>query len=151
MRRDPLSAAYELMKVESPRKRRRLAEQVASGELSLVKLRQRIEGRPKQDPPPDMEPEAVEAEPDYVAVPVEDNGRPVDGVDIDQATEHLTQAVAELASALMTDASLTEASSNERQNYAKYLTLAKIKLENAIAVVRAGEQREPVGSIKTRE
>ena len=34
---------------------------------------------------------------------------------------------------------LTEASSAERQLFAKHLTLAKIKLENAIAVVRAGD------------
>ena len=46
VRRDTLSAAYELMKVTDPRTRRRLASQVANGELSLVKLRQRIEGRP---------------------------------------------------------------------------------------------------------
>ena len=46
-RSDTLSHAYELMKVTDPRKRRRLARQVAAGELSLVKLRQRIEGRPK--------------------------------------------------------------------------------------------------------
>ena len=32
------------------------------------------------------------------------------------------------------------ASQSERQNFAKYLTLAKIKLENAIAVVRAGDR-----------
>ena len=46
LRKDTLSHAYELLKVEDPRKRRRLAEQVASGELSLVKLRERIEGKP---------------------------------------------------------------------------------------------------------
>jgi ParB family chromosome partitioning protein len=47
LRKDTLSHAYELLKVEDPKKRRRLAEQVASGELSLVKLRERIEGRPR--------------------------------------------------------------------------------------------------------
>ena len=45
LRKDTLSHAYELLKVEDPKKRRRLAEQVASGELSLVKLRDKIEGR----------------------------------------------------------------------------------------------------------
>ena len=53
VRRDTLSAAYELMKVESPAKRRRLASQVASGQLSLVKLRERIEGRPRPEPQPE--------------------------------------------------------------------------------------------------
>ena len=46
LRKDTLSHAYELLKVEDPKKRRRLAEQVASGELSLVKLREKIEGKP---------------------------------------------------------------------------------------------------------
>ena len=45
LRKDTLSHAYELLKVEDPKKRRRLAEQVARGELSLVKLREKVEGR----------------------------------------------------------------------------------------------------------
>ena len=44
LRKDSLSHAYELMKVEDPKKRRRLAEQVARGELTLIKLRDKIEG-----------------------------------------------------------------------------------------------------------
>ena len=35
LRKDTLSHAYELMKVEDPKKRKRLAEQVARGELTL--------------------------------------------------------------------------------------------------------------------
>src|ERR1700760_4526628 len=46
LRKDTLSHAYELLKVEDPKKRRRLAEQVANGGLSLVNLREKIEGRP---------------------------------------------------------------------------------------------------------
>ncbi len=50
LRKDSLSHAYELMKVEDPKKRRRLAEQVARGELTLIKLRDKIEGRrPRAD------------------------------------------------------------------------------------------------------
>ncbi len=45
LRKDTLSHAYELMKVDDPKKRRRLAEQVARGELTLAKLRDKIEGR----------------------------------------------------------------------------------------------------------
>ena len=45
LRKDTLSHAYELLKIADPKKRRRLAEQVARGELSLVKLRERVEGR----------------------------------------------------------------------------------------------------------
>ena len=50
LRKDSLSHAYELMKVEDPKKRRRLAEQVARGELTLIKLRDKIEGRPAREP-----------------------------------------------------------------------------------------------------
>ncbi len=49
LRKDTLSHAYELLKVEDPRKRRKLAEQVARGELSLVKLRERIDGKPARE------------------------------------------------------------------------------------------------------
>ena len=88
---------------------------------------------------------------EYVGLAIEpDEGpveAPLDAVDIDTASEHLSVAVRELVEALMTDSALSEASMNERQQFAKYLTLAKIKLENAIAVVRAGEGHEPVGSV----
>jgi ParB family chromosome partitioning protein len=165
VRRDTLSHAYELMKVEDPRKRKRLAKQVAAGELSLVKLRQRIEGKPAPtaapEVPPTAEPETPpEPQKELVAVPVIPDGPAVDAVSIDEASDHLSAAVAELADALLTDAALTDASSRERQQFAKYLTLAKIKLENAIAVVRAGESQglplsaeleQPVGSAEARE
>ena len=45
VRKDTLSHAYELLKVQDPKRRRRLAEQVARGELTLIKLRDKIEGR----------------------------------------------------------------------------------------------------------
>ena len=50
LRKDTLSHAYELLRSTTPSKRRKLAEQVARGELSLVKLRERIEGRPHREP-----------------------------------------------------------------------------------------------------
>jgi ParB family chromosome partitioning protein len=166
VRRDTLSHAYELMKVDDPRWRRRLAKQVASGELSLVKLRKRIEAHARREaeleheaelaatpePMADVEWEtineaAAEArieveEPrqaPYVAIPVEPEGPAVDDPTIDDAAGHLERAVAALVDALATDSALTEASTAERQLFAKHLTLAKIKLENAIAVVRAGD------------
>ena len=165
VRSDTLSAAYELMKVASPAKRRRLAAQVASGELSLVKLRARIEGRPRPAlgdamvvvdadeaaaGAEDVEPKAPTGEVESVAVPVENTGGSVETIDISAATEHLARAVAELTEALRTDVALSEASAYERQDFAKFLTIAKIKLENAIAVVRAGD-RVPVGSGEPRD
>src|SRR4051812_45104986 len=59
LRKDSLSHAYELMKVEDPKKRRRLAEQVARGELTLIKLREKIEGRARREVTDD-EPEVAE-------------------------------------------------------------------------------------------
>jgi ParB family chromosome partitioning protein len=181
VRKDTLSHAYELMKVTDPRKRRRLAQQVAAGELSLVKLRQRIEGKPRPEPvdmdvdEPVMEPvryvEVSHDEPSYdepsyvleagaagtrperelVAIPIIPDGPSVDSIDpvvtIDIASDHLERAVRELVDALATDAALMEASSSERQLFAKHLTLARIKLDNAIAVVRAGEARGSAGTL----
>jgi ParB family chromosome partitioning protein len=168
-RSDTLSAAYELMKVSDVRKRRRLAAQVASGELSLAKLRQRIEGRATAQPEAGAEVTAetpgVAGGPELATVLAEmadaADAVAADGAasapesgasalsdaddvaipSIDAATEHLARAVNELALALQTDASLTAASGTERQQFAKYLTIAKIKLENAITVVRSGNPR----------
>jgi ParB family chromosome partitioning protein len=162
LRRDTLSHAYELLKVESPRRRRQLAEQVARGELSLVKLRERIEGQHRRPPGEAARPDgSAAAQPDtgaaegpegsdWVAVPVVADEPPPppaappldDEQRLDHATLQLASAIDELAEALTSGRVLAEATPNERQNFAKYLTIAKIKLENAIAVVRASEPRE---------
>lgn len=145
LRKDTLSHAYELLKVEDPRKRRKLAEQVARGELSLVKLRERIEGRPARQRPDESEVDeqaddgSVAAE---TAEEAEDSSTGSTSADpIDEATEHLAQAIDELADALRRHGALSDTSEIERQNFAKYLTIAKLKLENAIAVVRSGDRR----------
>ena len=49
-----------------------------------------------------------------------------------------------LAEARRSGVVLAESTPGERQSFAKYLTIAKIKLENAIAVVRASEPRESI-------
>jgi hypothetical protein len=153
------------MKVHDPRTRRRLAGQVATGELSLAKLRQRIQGQPlasATSAAPDttidevgatMEPEvvAIAVEPEQVSIAVGPEGPAVGApppavaaVDIDQAARQLSRAVDELVAALLGDAELAEASSADRQLFAKYLTINKVKLENAIAVVRVGGSRTAV-------
>lgn len=143
LRKDTLSHAYELLKVEDARKRRKLAEQVARGELSLVKLRERIDGkqgRAQVDVDPDPEPEAVIEEPPAPEPVVSETPRTADG-DLQSAKERLAEALDELSAALRTQDALRGASDVDRQNFAKYLTIAKLKLENAIAVVRSGEPR----------
>ena len=54
LRKDTLVACLRAAQGHGrPKKRRRLAEQVARGELSLVKLRERIDGRPPREVSPD--------------------------------------------------------------------------------------------------
>ncbi|MGZ6344040.1 MAG: ParB/RepB/Spo0J family partition protein [Candidatus Limnocylindrales bacterium] len=148
LRKDTLSHAYELLKVDDPRKRRRLAEQVARGELSLVKLRERIEGRPRTPridgagaPSEDARPDgdaAVEATAAWTGV------RPplaISENSLQEAKGHLAEALDDLVEVLGSPDALTGIGDVDRSNLAKYLTIAKLKLENAIALVRSGEPK----------
>jgi ParB-like chromosome segregation protein Spo0J len=139
VRKDTISHAYELMKVQDPKKRKRLAAQVASGQLSLVKLRERIEGRPGRVVDPDAAPEQVTAWPGAVeeddrlpspaTVPTGDDALIV-------AKASFQEALGELLAVLRSAEFAEAASATDRQNLAKYLTISKLTLENAITVVR---------------
>jgi ParB/RepB/Spo0J family partition protein len=157
LRKDSLSHAYELMKVDDPKKRRRLAEQVARGELTLIKLREKIEGRPRR--------EAVTDASEMPESTTQDQGPAVDDGDEDAGFEQVGAwaPMAEVAAPPLTDDSLVEAKqslseavetlvgvvanpefrgaigSTDRANLAKYLTIAKLRLENAIAMVRSDD------------
>ena len=141
LRKDTLSHAYELMKVQDPKKRKRLAGQVARGELSLVKLRERIEGRPARVAPDDEGPEAVPAAavdpPEEVAAPA-----PAGDDALVQAKAQFHEALAGLIAVLRSQEFTTSVSPNDRQNLAKYLTISKLTLENVITVVRGPGHRE---------
>ncbi len=137
VRKDTLSHAYELLKVQDPKKRKRLAAQVASGQLSLVKLRERIEGRPRRVVDEEEAPEQV------AAWPADDEGGVAppatvptgdDALLIAKAQFH--EALGELLAVLRSDAFEQGVNSTDRQNLAKYLTISKLTLENAITVVR---------------
>ena len=151
LRKDTLSHAYELMKVEDPRKRKRLAAQVARGELTLIKLRDRIEGRPARSAPgPDVtgdgegdaaghDQTAEEAEAawtgkrhDIAAANLRDDS-------LVNAKQQLADAVETLLDVLRAPEVVSGIAAIDRANLAKYLTIAKLRLENAIAVVRSGE------------
>jgi ParB/RepB/Spo0J family partition protein len=159
LRKDTLSHAYELLKVNDPKKRRKLADQVAAGELSLVKLREKIEGRRRRvadEPQPDdlgLDGEA-DAEDGPVGVMAtgaaeEDDGwegraRSLSGAAIGDdslvtARHQLADAVEELVSVLRAPDVVRTIPEVDRANLAKYLTIAKLKLENAIALVRAAD------------
>jgi ParB family chromosome partitioning protein len=146
LRKDSLSHAYELMKVEDPKKRRRLAEQVARGEVTLIKLRDKIEGRKPR------EPRATDDGIEIVAEQtVEDEERelwgdadvaappPITDDSLVNAKQSLTEAVEELIGVLGDPGVRNSIAPTDRQNLAKYLMIAKIRLENAIALVRSDD------------
>jgi ParB family chromosome partitioning protein len=164
VRKDTLSHAYELLKVDDPRRRRRLAEQVAAGELTLVKLRERIEGRRRprrvveiQPPeeaieaaeatteppgPPGVEADAVglEAESAWTGTRRAEPPGPVSDDSLVNAKQQLADALEALVDVLRAPDVLSSIPSVDRANLAKYLTIAKLRLENAIALVRSGDQ-----------
>jgi hypothetical protein len=73
---------------------------------------------------------------------VDGTSETIELIDVDEAARRVSHAVDELVTALVNGAALAEASSADRQLFTKYLTINKIKLENAIAVVRVGGARE---------
>jgi ParB/RepB/Spo0J family partition protein len=141
LRKDTLSHAYELMKVDDPKKRKRLAGQVARGELSLVKLREKIEGQPARVAPEDEGPEAVAPAAEDLpeaAAPAAPTGDDA----LVQAKAQFHEALAGLIAVLRSQEFTTSVSPNDRQNLAKYLTISKLTLENVITVVRGPGHRE---------
>ena len=147
LRKDTLSHAYELMKVEDPRKRKRLAAQVARGELTLIKLRDKIEGRPSRTAPgPDASDDAdtgrVDGDETAEEAEAAWTGRRRDvsaslrDDSLVAAKQQLADAVEGLLDVLRAPDVVEGIGSVDRANLAKYLTIAKLRLENAIAVVR---------------
>jgi ParB family chromosome partitioning protein len=136
VRKDTLSHAYELMKVGDERTRRRLAKKVAAGELTLARLRALTGSSPEDD----------EGRPRR-------RGRTIAGeVAIAKAARHtddalmenrvrLGQAIDELVDLLRQPEVIEQIPDTNRDNLARNLTVTKLKLENAIAIIRA--TREP--------
>ena len=162
LRKDTLSHAYELLKVSDPRRRRRLAEQVARGELTLAKLRARIEGRSPEDETAarrrarrehlaDKAPaDAAAGGPASAQIPEQtddvtagsETAPPLTEDSLVAAKKRLNEALAELMTVLRSAETPGQLSEIDRANLAKYLTIAKLRLENAIAQLRAGRSRE---------
>src|SRR5579862_6675267 len=149
LRKDTLSHAYELMKVEDPRKRKRLADQVARGELTLLKLHDKIEGRTRRRTVDDTAVAGPEAAPaaDETAADAEAawTGRsrgdagPLRDDALVTAKQQLADAVEAVLDVLRVPDVVGSIGSVDRSNLAKYLTIAKLRLENAIAMVRSTE------------
>jgi len=144
LRKDTLSHAYELLKVEDPKKRKHLADMVARGELSLVKLREKIDGaaRPKATPAAvtakgsaagTLE-DAIEAEAEAIWLAA-GSKKPLTDDSLITVRARLTESMADLIAILQSDA-MKDIDDTDRQNLAKYLTIVKVRLENAIGLVR---------------
>ncbi len=131
LRRDTLSHAYELMKIPDQRTRSRLARKVAAGELSLAKLRRKIgsdaDGDGERAPGRRAKTVAGEAQQDQAETDESLMG----------AKGRLAEAVEELVQLLRQREVLEELPEVNRENFAKYLTVTKLKLENAIALLRS--------------
>ncbi|HET9084264.1 MAG TPA: ParB/RepB/Spo0J family partition protein [Candidatus Limnocylindrales bacterium] len=167
LRKDTLSHAYELMKVQDPKRRRRLADQVARGELTLIKLRDKIEGRrtraPRSvdgvngtEPTLDLHPNgdaehgdveelegptqiADEPQPPEEAEEPARPRRPLSEDSLVNAKSSLADALDELVNVLRSPDAIRSIPDVDRDNLAKYLTISKLRLENAIALVRSGD------------
>jgi len=146
LRKDTLSHAYELMKVDDPKKRKRLADQVAAGQLTLIKLREKIEGRRAR--PRDLNTEAAFVPEE--APEINGNGSvqeaewtaPESEIELTDdslvnARHQLAEAIEDLVGVLRSPNLVNGLPATDRANLAKYLTINKLKLENAIAMVRS--------------
>jgi ParB family chromosome partitioning protein len=133
VRKDTISHAYELMKIADERTRKRLAKKVAAGELTLAKLRA-ITGGPTEDGEggaPRRRRRTVAGE-----VAVAKAARATDDALMDNRGR-LAAAVDELVDLLRQPEVIDEIPDTNRDNLARYLTVTKLKLENAIAIIRA--------------
>jgi ParB family chromosome partitioning protein len=143
-RKDTLSHAYELLKVTDPRKRKKLADMVARGELSLVKLRERIDEAPRKK----RASAAAEALPDVTiedAIEAEAEAnwmgtgpkRALSDNSLIAVRQQLNDALTEMIAVIQSDV-MKSIDDTDRQNFIKYLMIARVRLENAIGVMRRG-------------
>jgi ParB family chromosome partitioning protein len=149
VRKDTLSHAYELLKVDDPRKRKHLADMVARGELSLVKLREKIDGSPRtrrstsgpttKGSPAGTVEDAIEAEAE-ANWQVTGSKKPLTDNSLIAVRAQLTEAMSDLITLLQSDV-MQNIDETDRQNLAKYLMIAKVRLENAIGLVRRGADK----------
>ena len=132
LRKDTISHAYELMKIGDERTRRRLAKRIAAGELSLAKLRVITGGG---EEPVEGEPAAPRRRAKTVAGEVA-AARAADDA-LMGARAKLSEGVDDLVAILRQPETMDQIPEVNRANFAKHLTITKLKIENAIAIIRA--------------
>ncbi len=135
LRKDTISHAYELMKLPDERTRKRLAKKVAAGELTLAKLRALTGGEPIDAPHGATPKRRAKTVAGKVAA-----ARAADDALMD-TKGRLAAAVQELVDLLRQPDVVEEIPEVNRDNLAKYLTITKLKLENAIAIIRATREQ----------
>ncbi len=134
LRKDTISHAYELMKIGDERKRRRLAKRVAAGELTLAKLRALVNG----DAPGDEADGAVKPRRRAKTVAGELAAAKAADDALMGARAKLSEGIDDLVEILRQPELMEQIPEVNRANFAKHLTITKLKIENAIAIMRAG-------------
>ena len=135
LRRDTISHAYELMKIGDERTRRRLAKKVAAGELTLARLRAMTGGEPVDHPEGTPKRRARTVAGEVAAVKAADNA-------LMDTKGRLADSVDELVDLLRQREVIDQIPSVNRDNLAKYLTITRLKIENAIAIIRSSPPSE---------
>jgi ParB family transcriptional regulator, chromosome partitioning protein len=135
LRKDTISHAYELMKIGDERKRRRLAKRIVAGELTLAKLRALTGSTPARD-----EPESEAATRRRRAKTVAGEVAAARAADdaLMGARAKLAEGVDDIVEILRRPEMMDQIPEVNRANFAKHLTITKLKIENAIAIMRAG-------------
>jgi ParB family transcriptional regulator, chromosome partitioning protein len=134
VRKDTISHAYELMKISDERTRRRLAKKVAAGELTLVKLRALNGSGNGASEGPKRRARTVAGE-----AAVAKAARAADDALMTNRGK-LADAIEELVDLLRRPDVIEQIPDTNRDNLARYLTVSKLKLENAIAIIRASRE-----------
>jgi hypothetical protein len=123
------------MKIGDERKRRRLAKKIVAGELTLAKLRVITGGGPEKpavvDAPATQKRRAKTVAGEVAAAKAADDA-------LMGARSKLSEGVDDLVEILRQPEMMEQIPEVNRANFAKHLQITKLKIENAIAIIRAG-------------
>jgi hypothetical protein len=120
-RYDTLSAAYELMKIDNARRRKTLAKQMLAGQLTLLRLHDRVERI--------LNPQAKPEKAEPAIPPLRDDA-------LITATRKLNEALSDLSRAIGEDGT-PGIPDGDRQNLAKFLTISRARLDNLVARLKS--------------
>src|SRR5437764_7830866 len=121
-RYDTLSAAYELMKLENPRRRKALAKQIIGGKLTLLRLHERVERI--------LHPGERRARPEAAIPALRDDA-------LITATRKLNESLADLSRAVGDGDGPPAFPEGDRQNLAKFLTISRARQSNLVARLKS--------------